>query len=80
MRAGQKIWFSFTLPDTNLVISGSGQIVWTDARGQAGVHFDEVKPQALQELKNWLGLKFLDQLASSTEAHFVRSEKSITKN
>jgi len=80
MRSGQKIWFSFTLPDTNLVISGSGQIVWTDARGQAGVHFDEVKPQALQELKNWLGLKFLDQLASSTEAYFVRPDKSPTKN
>ncbi|HSB76385.1 MAG TPA: response regulator [Terriglobales bacterium] len=80
MRAGQKIWFSFTLPETNLVISGSGQIVWTDARGQAGVHFDEVKPEALQELRNWLALKFLDQLASSTEAYFVSPEKPSVKN
>ncbi len=80
MRAGQKIWFSFTLPDTNLLISGSGQIVWTDGRGQAGVHFEEVKPQALQELKNWLALKFLDQVGRSTEAYFVNPERSQTTN
>lgn len=80
VRAGQKIWFSFTLPETSLLMSGSGQIVWTDARGQAGVHFEEMKPQALQELKNWLALKFLDQLASNTEAYFVNSEKAPTKN
>lgn len=79
MRAGQKIWFSFTLPETNLLISGSGQIMWTDARGQAGIHFDEVKPQVMQELKNWLALKFLDQLASSTESYFVKSQ-SVVKN
>ena len=80
MGAGQKIWFSFTLPDTNLLISGSGQIVWTDARGQAGIHFEEVQPQALQELKNWLALKFLDQVARSTEAYFVNPDKSQTTN
>ncbi|HKW24777.1 MAG TPA: PilZ domain-containing protein [Terriglobales bacterium] len=80
MRAGQKIWFSFTLPETNLLITGSGQIVWTDGRGQAGVHFEELKPQALEELKNWLALKFLDQVARSTEAHFVNPENSQTRN
>ena len=80
MRTGQKIWFGFTLPDTNLLISGCGQIVWTDARGQAGVHFEEVKPEAMQELKNWLALKFLDQLASSTESYFANPEKSLVKN
>jgi CheY-like chemotaxis protein len=80
MRAGQKIRFSFTLPDTNLLISGSAQIVWTDARGQAGIHFDEVKAEALQELKNWLALKFLDQVARSTEGYFVNPDKSHTTN
>lgn len=80
MKAGQKIWFSFTLPETNLLISGSGQIVWTDARGQAGVHFDEVKPQALQELKNWLALKFLDQVASNAEGRLVSPEQAAIKN
>ena len=80
MRAGQKIWFSFTLPDTNLVISGSGQIVWTDARGQSGLRFDEVKPELLQELKNWLALKFLDQLASSTDSCLVNSDKAAARN
>jgi CheY-like chemotaxis protein len=79
VRAGQKIWFCFTLPDTSLAISGSGQIVWTDARGQSGIHFEELKPQAVQELKNWLALKFLDQLASSTEAYFVSPNKSVVK-
>lgn len=79
IQAEQKLWFSFVLPDTNLQISGSGQIVWTDSRGQAGLHFEEVKPEALQELKNWLALKFLDQLAISTEAHFVNPEKSLRK-
>ena len=80
MRAGQKMRFSFTLPDTNLLISGSGQIVWTDARGQAGVHFEEVKAQALQELKNWLALKFLDQVARNTEAYLANPDKSQTTN
>ena len=80
MRAGQKVWFSFALPDTGQAISGSGQIVWTDARGQAGVHFEEMKPQAQQDLKNWLALKFLDQLASSTEAYFSSPEKAALKN
>jgi len=80
MRAGQKIQFSFTLPDTNLLISGSAQIVWTDGRGQAGAHFEELKPPALQELKNWLALKFLDQVGRSTESYFVNPEKSQTTN
>lgn len=80
MRAGQKIWFSFTLPDSSLAISGSGQLMWSDARGQAGIHFEELKPQALQELKNWLALKFLDQLASSTEAYFATPDKAVVKN
>jgi CheY-like chemotaxis protein len=80
MRASQKIWFSFTLPETNLLISGTGQIVWTDGRGQAGVHFEELNPQALQELKNWLALKFLDQVARSTESYLVNPEKSQTHN
>ena len=80
MRAGQKIWFSFTLPDTCLLISGSGQIVWTDALGQAGLHFEEVTPQVLQGLKNWLALKFLDQLASSTEAYFAHAHNSPPKD
>lgn len=78
--AGQKIRFAFTLPDTNLLISGLGQVVWSDAQGQAGVHFEEVKPQALEELKNWLALKFLDQLNNSAEAHFVNRDKSLSKN
>jgi CheY-like chemotaxis protein len=78
--AGQKIQFAFTLPDANLLISGTGQVVWSDARGQAGIHFEEVKPQALQELKNWLALKFLDQLNSSAEEHFVQPDKSLTQN
>jgi hypothetical protein len=77
---GQEIWFSFTLPDTNLQISGSGQIVWTDGRGQAGIHFGEVKPQALQELKNWLALKFLDQVATRTEAYLVHPDEDLIKN
>lgn len=77
---GQKIRFAFTLPDTDLLISGLGQVVWSDARGQAGVHFEEVKAQALQELKNWLALKFLDQLNNSAEAHFVDPDKSLSKN
>ena len=78
--AGQKMSFSFTLPDTNLLISGWGQIVWTDARGQAGIHFEEVKPQALQELRNWLALKFLDQVATRTEAYPVNPNVSPIKN
>lgn len=78
--AGQKIRFAFTLPDTNLLISGTGQVVWSDARGQAGVHFEEVKPQALQELKNWLALKFLDQLNNSAETHLVNPDESLSKN
>ncbi len=80
MQAGQKICFSFTLPDTNLLISGSAQIVWTDGRGQAGVHFEELNSQALQELKNWLALKFLDQVARNPDAYFINSENSQTTN
>ena len=80
LRTGQKMWFSFILPDTNLLISGSGQIVWTDARGQAGIHFEEVKPHALQELRNWLALKFLDQVATRTEAYLAKPDESLIKN
>ena len=80
LRTGQKMWFSFILPDTNLLISGSGQIVWTDARGQAGIHFEEVKPHALQELRNWLALKFLDQVATRTEAYLAKPDQALIKN
>ena len=78
MRTGQKIWFAFPLPDTSLMITGSGQIVWTDARGQAGIHFEELNPQAQIELKNWLALKFLDQLNTTAETYFADKKPATT--
>jgi DNA-binding NarL/FixJ family response regulator len=44
----------FILPGTAHLIEGSGEVVWADEGGRAGILFTELSDSSLHELKRWL--------------------------
>jgi CheY-like chemotaxis protein len=51
---GSLLGFRFQVPDGALEIAAHGQVAWANPNGQAGVHFLDVPPETLAELKTWL--------------------------
>ncbi len=44
----------FVLPGTSNMVEGTGEIIWTDDTGRAGVFFSDLTPASHRYLKNWL--------------------------
>jgi CheY-like chemotaxis protein len=44
----------FTLPGTKVVMEPTGEIVWSDKRGRAGVRFLEVPDSSREQLERWI--------------------------
>jgi CheY-like chemotaxis protein len=44
----------FVLPGTSLMIEGTGEVIWTDDRGTAGILFSHLTPISKKQLKQWL--------------------------
>ena len=59
------------LPETKKYLHGSGQVMWTDDTGRAGVRFSFLPEGSRQILKEWL---FANLLVASTN-HAARSEQ-----
>src|ERR1017187_10997108 len=57
------------LPETKKYLHGSGQVMWTDDTGRAGVRFSFLPEGSRQILKEWL---FANLLVASTN-HAARS-------
>jgi len=49
-----KVYFRFTLPGQTKFVQLSGEIVWQDSAGRAGIHFVSVPQTAQRLLKEWL--------------------------
>jgi len=56
-----KVYFRFTLPGQERCVQLSGDIVWQDSSGRAGIHFVDVPKTARRLLKEWLESKMSDQ-------------------
>ena len=44
----------FILPGTAHLIEGSGEVIWADEGGRAGIFFSELSASSASELKSWL--------------------------
>lgn len=51
---GQSFAMSFLLPGTTTQISGTGQVIWADASGRAGLEFVELPEQHRVTVKDWI--------------------------
>jgi hypothetical protein len=45
----------FILPGTSHLIEGTGEVMWADDSGRAGILFGELPPASRRHLKRWLG-------------------------
>jgi len=50
----QKIPLRFVLPDSMKTIEGSGEIIWADDTGRAGMLFSQLTAPSRKHLKSWL--------------------------
>jgi PilZ domain len=44
----------FVLPGTNHLIEGTGDVIWTDDHGRAGMLFSRLTPASRKQLRRWL--------------------------
>ena len=44
----------FILPGTAHLIEGTGEVVWADENGRAGILFKELSASCRRQLKNWM--------------------------
>ena len=61
-----KIYFRFTLPGQTKCVQISGETVWQDSTGRAGVRFLDVPQAARRLLKEWLNARFAVQESTVT--------------
>jgi DNA-binding response OmpR family regulator len=52
--ANDKLYFHFGLPGQNTLVRLSGQVVWQDSAGRAGVRFVDVPQASRRYLEDWL--------------------------
>ena len=61
-----KIYFRFTLPGQTTCLQISGETVWQDATGRAGIRFLDVPQSARRLLKEWLNARIAAQESTVT--------------
>jgi CheY-like chemotaxis protein len=54
LRCGDRFDLGFLLPGTTAEITGSGQVIWADSSGRAGIEFLEIRDEARARLKQWI--------------------------
>jgi hypothetical protein len=83
LEVNQHVSLCLDLPETKSFVHGSGQVIWTDETGRAGVRFVPLAPDAAHTLKKWLFSNLLigcanhsarkDQIARHREEIFEQS-------
>lgn len=49
-----KVYFQFSLPGNSSLVRLSGEVMWQDSAGRAGIRFADVPQVSRRALKNWL--------------------------
>lgn len=70
----QNVSFSLDLPETRALLRCSGQVVWSDREGRAGIRFSGLPDPSRRLLKEWLFINLL--IACSQQASKRRSESA----
>ncbi len=64
----------FILPGTSYLIEGTGEVMWADDSGRAGILFGDLSPATRRQLRNWLAKRNPKQLSRTRTS--VRAAKS----
>lgn len=59
LEANRPVSMCLELPETKSYIHGTGHVVWSDARGRAGVRFAGLPENSRRQLKQWLFINLL---------------------
>lgn len=68
-----KIPLRFVLPGTSHMIEGTGEVIWADDQGRAGMLFSHLTAPSRKYLKSWLGKRIPQK---PTRRATVRADKS----
>src|SRR5271165_5528493 len=66
-----KVYFQFQLPGQTASVRLSGQVVWQDWNGRAGIQFVDVPQASRRVLREWLNLNVADEPKADSEAASV---------
>ncbi|MGA2019409.1 MAG: response regulator [Candidatus Sulfotelmatobacter sp.] len=72
-----KVYFQFHLPGQTANVRLSGQVVWQDWNGRAGIHFMDVPQASRRVLQEWLKMNLADAPRQQLAAEEVEVEHSI---
>ncbi len=59
LEANRAVSLSLDLPETKTHIHGTGQVVWSDGAGRAGIRFSGLPDSSQRQLKAWLFVNLL---------------------
>ena len=71
-----KVYFQFQLPGQTASVRLSGQIVWQDWNGRAGIQFVDVPQASRRVLREWLQINVADATRQQLESEMVEVEHS----
>jgi CheY-like chemotaxis protein len=72
-----KVYFQFQLPGQVASVRLSGQVVWQDWNGRAGIQFVDVPQTSRKVLRDWLQMNLADAPRQQLAAEDVKVEHSI---
>jgi CheY-like chemotaxis protein len=72
-----KVYFQFQLPGQTSTVRLSGQVVWQDWNGRAGIHFLDVPKASRRTLDEWLQSNLADASQKALAGETVEVEHSI---
>ena len=73
-----KLYFQFALPGQGVSIRLSGQVVWQEWNGRAGIQFVDVPQASLRALRTWLRLNVADDSEEAPSLSTVTVELQDT--
>jgi CheY-like chemotaxis protein len=75
-----KVYFQFQLPGQTASVRLSGQVVWQDWNGRAGIQFVDVPQASRRVLREWLEINLADATQQQLASEEVPVEHSIRPN
>jgi CheY-like chemotaxis protein len=72
-----KVYFQFQLPGQTANVRLSGQVVWQDWNGRAGIQFVDVPQTSRRILRDWLQMNLSDAPRPQLPSQEVKVEQSI---
>jgi CheY-like chemotaxis protein len=75
-----KVYFQFQLPGQTASVRLSGQVVWQDWNGRAGIQFVDVPQASRRVLREWLEINLADATRQQLASEEVPVEHSIRPN